>query len=472
MRFRLASVALASLGRIYFKIFLGFWLVMITMLLGSNAVMHFFNIGTDKHLTYQEEDHYHGAGGRLLREVVSDAVNSDYVQVASGLGRMPAWATNHVYMINAEGHDMLGREVPPTVVRFLGHINGKTPFFRKKIDRNHYYGRQLQLADGAMIRAVVITPENTWLGWRLFFHTFWHLFLLDILISGAACYYLARYITRDIQTLKQATQKIAKGDWDVRIAEEFCDRPGELAELGRAFDNMAIKLQKSMLEQKRLIKDVSHELRSPLARLQVALAIAQQRANSEITGELDRIKEAADYLNDVISDILSLPVTEQGGWDLDDVLELSSLVTMIVDSCRDEAALKNVTLELDNRLPEVLVKTRGNTLVGVFDNIIRNAIRYTEAGSPITITLDYTAHKMAQITVSDCGPGVAEEHLEDIFEPFFRTDEARDRKSGGYGLGLAIAKRTVLHHGGTIKARNNPRGGLSVIVTLPEVTDL
>lgn len=472
MRFRLASFALASLGRIYFKIFLGFWLVMITMLVGSNAFMHFFNIGTDKHLTNQEEEHYYGAGGRLLREVVSDAVNNDYVQVAAGMEKMPIWAARHVYLINTEGHDLLGREIPPSIAQFLGHINNQTPFFRKKIDRDHYYGRQLQLADGAMVRAIVTTPENSWLGWRLFFHTFWHLFLLDILISGAACYYLARYITRDIQTLKQATQKIAKGDWDVRIAEEFCDRPGELAELGRAFDNMAIKLQKSMLEQKRLIKDVSHELRSPLARLQVALAIAQQRANSEITGELDRIKEAADYLNDVISDILSLPVTEQGGWDLDDVLELSSLVSMIVDSCHDEAKLKGATLQLINKLPEVLVKTRGNTLVGVFDNIIRNAIRYTEAGSVITITLDYTSNRMAQITVSDCGPGVAEEHLEDIFEPFFRTDEARDRKSGGYGLGLAIAKRTVLHHGGSIKARNNAQRGLSVLVTLPEITDL
>lgn len=471
MRFRLSSFAIASLGRIYFRIFLGFWLVMITMLVGSSAIMHFFNIGTDKHLSSQEE-HYHGPGGRLLREVVSDAVNNSYAQVANGLADMPPWATRHVYLINAEGHDLLDRDIPPAITQFLGRINDSTPFFRKKIGTDNYYGRHLQLADGAILRAVVTIPEHNSLGWRLFFHTFWHLFLLDILISGAACYYLARYITRDIQTLKQATQKIAKGDWDVRIAEEFCGRPGELAELGQAFDNMAIKLQKSMLEQKRLIKDVSHELRSPLARLQVALAIAQQRANSEITGELDRIKEAADYLNDVISDILSLPVTEQGAWELDDVLELSSLVTMIVDACDDEAKSKGVSLHLVNKLPEVLVQTRGNTLVGVFDNIIRNAIRYTEVGSTITVTLDYTQSKMAQITVSDCGPGVAEEHLDDIFEPFFRTDEARDRKSGGYGLGLAIAKRTVLHHGGNIKARNNPQRGLSILVTLPEIEEI
>lgn len=461
-----------SLSRVYFKVFLGFWLVMITMLLGSSAIMHFFSIGPDKHLSNQEKEHYSGPGGRLMREVVSDAVNQDLIQVTIGLKSMPSWATQYVYIIDTKGKDLLEREVPERVSRFLRHINAKAPFFRKKIGNENFYARQFQLTDGTELRLVVAAPENNILGWRLFIHNFWHILLLDILISGTACYYLARYITRDIQTLKNATQQIAEGNWDIHIAEEFCDRPGELAELGRAFDNMAIKLQKSMLEQKRLIKDVSHELRSPLARLQVALAIAQQRANSEITGELDRIKEAADYLNDVISDILSLPVTEQDSWELSDVVELSSLVTTIVDECQHEARHKQVTLDLTNNLPEVLVQTRGNTLVGVFDNIIRNAIRYTVSDSPISITLDYGTDNKPRISVSDCGPGVAEEHLDDIFEPFFRTDEARDRKSGGYGLGLAIAKRTVLHHGGSIKAFNNPTRGLTIVVTLPAAEEI
>ncbi|WP_439133863.1 ATP-binding protein [Pseudomaricurvus sp.] len=461
-----------SLSRVYFKVFLGFWLVMITMLLGSNVIMHFFSIGPDKHLSSQEEEYYSGPGGRLMREVVSDAVNHDLVQVTHGLQSMPEWATQYVYLIDTEGKDLLNREIPDRVFRFLRHIDEQSPFFRKRIGSENFYARQFQLMDGTQLRLIVAAPENNILGWRLFIHNFWHILLLDILISGAACYYLARYITRDIQTLKNATQQIADGNWDIHIAEEFCDRPGELAELGRAFDNMAVKLQKSMLEQKRLIKDVSHELRSPLARLQVALAIAQQRANSEITDELDRIKAAADYLNDVISDILSLPVTEQESWELNDVVELSSLVTTIVNESQDEASLKQVSLNLTNNLPEVLVNTRGNTLVGVFDNIIRNAIRYTESDSTVTIALEYSSQNNPQISVTDCGPGVDDKHLDDIFEPFFRTDEARDRKSGGFGLGLAIAKRTVLHHGGTIKARNNSTRGLTIVVTLPAAEEI
>jgi signal transduction histidine kinase len=459
-----------SMSRIYVKVFLGFWLVTILMLLGSNIIVHFFNLGPDKHLSQQEDDPFDGPGGRLLREVVSDAVNYNYDQVEMGLRSMPPWATRHFYIINDNGEDLLQRNIPQNIKIFLKNITSDIPFFRKKIGDNNLYGRQFRLSDGSILRVVVFTPKDNSLGWRLFFNNFWHILVLNMMISGAACYYLARYITRDIQTLKVATQKIATGDWDVRIGEEFCDRPGELAELGRAFDNMAIKLQKSMLEQKRLIKDVSHELRSPLARLQVALAIAQQRANSEITGELERIKEAADYLNDVISDILSLPVTEQGSWELNDVVEVCSLISTISEDCGDEASLKQVTLNLTDNLDEALIMTRGNTLVSVFDNIIRNAIRYTVEDSPVSIVLDRNSEGCPQITVSDCGPGVEEEHLQDIFEPFFRTDEARDRKSGGYGLGLAIAQRTVLHHGGTIKAKNNLVRGLSITITLPEAT--
>lgn len=461
-----------SMSRIYIKIFLGFWLVTIMMLFGSNIIVHFFNLGPDKHLSQQEEDPFDGPGGRLLREVVSDAINYNYEQVEMGLRSMPPWATRHFYLINTDGEDMLQREIPNHIRDFLGNISHEIPFFRKKVGDNNLYGRQFALSDGSVLRLVVFSPKDNSLGWRLFFNNFWHILVLNMVISGAACFYLARYITKDIRTLKQATKQIAQGDWNVRVAQEFCDRPGELAELGRDFDNMAIKLQKSMLEQKRLIKDVSHELRSPLARLQVALAIAQQRANSEITDELDRIKEAADYLNDVISDILSLPVTEQGSWELNDVVEVCSLITTIVEDCGDEASQKQVTLNLSDNLQEALIMTRGNTLVSVFDNIIRNAVRYTVEESPVSIVLDRNMDGHPQITVSDCGPGVPEDNLEDIFEPFFRTDEARDRKSGGYGLGLAIAQRTVLHHGGSIKAKNNLVRGLSITITLPETADI
>ncbi|MYM62582.1 ATP-binding protein [Pseudomaricurvus sp. HS19] len=460
---------LRAINRLSVKIFVGFWLVTIAMLVGSNLIVHFLDLGPNKHFSGYDRDRAYGAGDRLLREVVSDAVNYDYEQVEAGIRSMPNWVTYNFYLVNPEDKDLLQRPLPPNVNAILHALTEESPFSRQHIGDVNYQGRLFRLSDGTPMRLVVLSPKESYMGWRMFLSSFWHILLLDILISGAACFYLAKYITVDIGILKEATKRIAQGDWNVRVADELHDRPGEIGELGQAFDNMAAKLQQSMLEQKRLIKDVSHELRSPLARLQVALAIAQQRANSEITGELERIKHAADYLNDVISEILALPIAEQGDWELNDVVDLCTLINGIVTYNREEAALKSVTIKLVDHLGESLIASRSSTLAGVFDNIMRNAVRYTHEGTTITVILKRAADGQSQVIVSDGGPGVADEHLQDIFEPFFRTDEARDRKSGGYGLGLAIAKRTVVLHGGRIHAENNSGGGLRVVVSLPEI---
>ncbi|NHN37479.1 HAMP domain-containing protein [Pseudomaricurvus alcaniphilus] len=455
------------ISRTYVKIFLVFWLVTILTLLGSNLIVHFLGLGPDKHISHSESDRQGGAGGRLLREIVSDAVNYDYHTVKEGLQRMPAWASRYFYIIDDNGNDLLDRDIPASVKQFLPQINSSAPSLRSIQGQDSMFGRHFTLSDGAQLRLVVISPHDAFLRWMLYFNNFWHILLLSVIISGAACFYLARFITRDIQKLKEATQQIARGNWDTRVAEEFCNRPGEMAELGRAFDNMVVKLQRTMEEQRRLIKDVSHELRTPLARLQVALAIAQQRANSEITGELDRIKRSADYLNDVISNILSLPLTDQDSWELDDVVEICSLVSVIIEVSESDLKTKNISLIRKDDLKEALIQTRSTTLASVFDNVLRNAIRYTPQNSTINVCMSRTANGYCRITIADRGPGIDPKHLDAIFEPFFRTDEARCRTKGGYGLGLAIAKRTVELHGGTIKAEINRAGGLSVIITLP-----
>jgi signal transduction histidine kinase len=241
--------------------------------------------------------------------------------------------------------------------------------------------------------------------------------------------------------------------------------------LGRDFDHMTARLEKAMQEQKRLIKDVSHELRSPLARLQIALALAQQRSKGVVDKELGRIKQAADYLNDIITDILTLPVQNNEHWELSDVLDLVSLVQTLVDNYDEQAREKSVTIRFECALEEALVATHGNMLVGVFENILRNALLYTPIDSAIHIQLcteENTGNY--QVSITDQGPGVDEESLKDIFEPFFRTDQARARESGGYGLGLAIAQRSVSLHHGSIRAENHPTGGLTLVVSLPAAT--
>ena len=435
---------------------------------GSNIAAHFFGASADRPLDISNENEaLKGPGGRLMKGMVSHLIHYDSKQIASSIQSMPKWSVKHFFIIDGRGQDLLQRPIPKQAQTFSAHINETAPFYRKKIGERSYYGRQFHTTDGKTLKLIVFSPPSSAMLLRLYFTNLAGVLLFMILLSGAACYYLARFVTRDIRTLTEATKQIAQGNWETRVSEEFCNRPGEFADLGRAFDNMVVKLRHTMLEQRRLIKDVSHELRSPLARLQVALAIAQQRANSEITEELERIKQAADYLNDVISDILALPIAGEDDWELDDVVEVCSLVNTIAQAANDEASEKGVEVVVNDHLREALIKTRGNTLVGVFDNVIRNAIRYTRHDSPVTITLDRTPDCCCRIRVSDCGPGVPSADLENIFEPFFRTDEARCRKSGGYGLGLAIAKRTVDLHGGSIRAENNPSRGLAVTIHLP-----
>ena len=304
--------------------------------------------------------------------------------------------------------------------------------------------------------------------WELFLDNIWPLLLVSILVSGSACFFLARYFTQSIRTLQEATQQIAQGDLSVRISHRFAGRKDEIAALGRDFDNMTEHLEQLMQEQKRLIKDVSHELRTPLARLQFAVGLAQKRSNGLVDNELARIKQNADYLNNIITDILNMPVYGQPKFQLDDVMDLVVLLSTLIENYSAEAEEKQVRLHFTCSLDEALVATHGNMLLGVFENILRNALAYTHQNTQIDIDLQTTEDKYL-ISITDQGPGVEAHQLENIFKPFFRTDEARTRETGGYGLGLAIAHRSVLLHEGQITAINHPKGGLSVNISLPKV---
>ncbi|WP_390614869.1 ATP-binding protein [Maricurvus nonylphenolicus] len=461
------------MSRIYLKIFLAFWLVTITMIIGSIMALHWYDLGPDKHLPQESERSYTGPGSRLLREVVSEAINYNYHEVVYGVRRMPPWATRHMFLLNRDGEDVLGREIPPSIKQVADVLTPLSPYYQQKHHKEElpHIGRYFTLQDGHPIRLIIIPPpQGTNLRLQLFLNNLWKAILVCMLISASACFILARHITRDIRHIQDATRQIAKGNMDVSLSEHFHCRHDEMAELGRDIDHMTASLKKAMSEQKRLIKDVSHELRSPLARLQLALAIAQQRSNGDIDDELNRIKEAGEYLNDVISDILSLPMTDQGEWELNDAVELNSLLETITDNCRTEAESKRVQLNLQNCDDEALVMTHGNTLISAFENILRNAIHYTREDTQVEVILQTNKDDSYSVQICDRGPGVDEESLKDIFEPFFRTDSARARSSGGYGLGLAIAQRTVNLHGGKITAHNQPQGGLCVAIELPGAT--
>ena len=386
---------------------------------------------------------------------------------------MPDWSTRFFYVVDRSNQDLLERPLPPGVTVLLPKLTNRHPYDQVQDRNRKLFGRYITLNDGNSVKFITIsTGHDDESGkdvlWELFINNIWPLLLVSILISGTACFILARHFTRGINTLQQATRRIAGGDLAFRVSPHFSGRRDEIAALGNDFDHMTERLQRAMQEQKRLIKDVSHELRSPLARLQVALGLAQQRSNGNVDKELLRIKQAADYLNNIITDILALPVHDNGNWELDDTLDIKALLETLLDNYQAEAAEKQVVLTMTTDQEDALVPTHGNMLVGVFENILRNALHYSSSPGRIHVDLDQTDDKTCyKVDISDTGPGVEEQHLEAIFEPFYRTDEARARESGGYGLGLAIAQRSVALHQGSIAARNLPGGGLCVSIAIP-----
>lgn len=468
--------------RLYLKIFFGFWLVTILMMVGSNLVIHWLDMTPNEYLTQHQPPRHDKPARRLLHRIVGSAINSTRPQVIEGMQHLPRWAQERVYILDLNNNDLLERKLPDGFTLFVPKLTYVRPFGQMLYKERQYYGRVINLADGEPVKIVTVsTPENRHdnIVWQLFINNIWPLLLVSIVISGTACLLLARRLASGISTLKQATQQIAKGDLSVRVGPHFENRVDEIGDLGRDFDHMTERLEKAMLEQKRLIKDVSHELRSPLARLQFALGIAMQRSqDNDINKELERIKDSADYLNDIISDILSMPIHDSGEWELTDAIDLHLLLQTLMDDYQRQAQEKSMSIEYHSDIDEALIATRGNTLLGVFENILRNALHYNQCECAVTIKLQ-TLTDHFRISISDHGPGVDSDALDDIFQPFFRTDEARTRSSGGYGLGLAIAQRTVALHRGRISAYNNaspesslqdlsvPDSGLTIVVELP-----
>ncbi len=295
-----------------------------------------------------------------------------------------------------------------------------------------------------------------------------HPILIAALISAIICLLLARYLTSPIGRLRQATQKLAAGDLSQRVSPSMGKRKDEIVDLANDFDYMAGQLQTLINSHKQLLRDASHELRSPLARLQVALGLARQRGDDKTASELDRIEREAERLNELIGQLLSLARFETNTAEIERTpIELETLLEQIVNDAAYEARAKHRDVKIIHSMP-VTLKGNSMLLSSALENVVRNAIRYTAEATAVEVSLldDHQKPNWIVIKIRDYGPGIPEPMLASIFEPFVRVGEARDRLSGGYGLGLAIAKRAVSLHGGEMSALNEDEG-LSIVIRLP-----
>lgn len=294
--------------------------------------------------------------------------------------------------------------------------------------------------------------------------------LIGLLTSGIVCYFLARYLSAPILRLRMAAQKLASGDLSARAGGIVSSSGDEISQLVRDFDKMAEQIENLINAQSRLLKDISHELRSPLARLTVALELARQRTGPEAQGVLDRINLESNRMNELIGSLMTISRLESGaGSSRKVLLDLEQVIDEVARDAAFEAQSRNCQVEVEI-LDEMPVLGDRALLRSAIENVVRNATRYSPDGSTVKIRAEAARRanvNEAVIRICDAGTGVPEDDLDKIFRPFYRIDDARVRSTGGVGLGLAITEQAVRLHGGTVKASNLPEGGLCVEIRLP-----
>lgn len=326
--------------------------------------------------------------------------------------------------------------------------------------------KRVRLMDGANYVYIIQLkrPPHTSLVTELSNHTVQ--ILTVIFTAGLVCFALARYLSSPIGKLRRATQRFAGGDLQTRVASKIGKRRDEVAKLAEDFDEMAERIENLLMSQKRLTQDISHELRSPLARMNVALELVRTKANAEAKSLLERIETESNRLNEMISRLLMLSKLESGTPDFEKrTVNLSRLVEQIAADADFEARANGKTVKI---LQKDAIKIIGNEnlLRSAIENVLRNAVRYTKDETTVEISLRQNS-KYAVLSVRDYGAGVPDEELKNLFRPFYRVGEARERKTGGIGLGLAIAERAVHAHKGIITAENAAQG-LIVEIKLPD----
>jgi signal transduction histidine kinase len=445
---------------LYWRIFLSFWLALALILVGTVSVVvngeqqrRFSRAWTQRAELYAEATQTFEAGGaNALRDWLK------------GLHRADIAAP--IFITDSSGKDMLGRSIPdylrkppersldPLLHPTLKGVGG--PLVLVGPDGKTYHVILGPLRSGPHLFGELEMPAVSTAT-----------LLIALVVSAVVCFFLARYLVSPVDQLRHATRQIASGDLDVRVSSKLKGRHDELGLLASDLDTMSERVRNLIELKQQLLRDVSHELRSPLARLQLALSLARRQEDSGVERHLARIGCEADRLEELIARTLKLARLERPMQGVESTLvDVAELLTNIVADIGIEADAYGCSVALQTDRP-LRVNGDRELLRSAMENVIRNAVRYAPAGSKVDIEARRADGQRIEVVVQDRGPGVPEKDLELIFEPFYRVDAARNRAVGGDGLGLAIAARAVAIHGGTIHARNLGTGGLAVQLSLP-----
>jgi two-component system sensor histidine kinase CpxA len=455
------------LRSLFLKIFLWFWLAMVASGIAFILVALFFPSQTiivqaKNYFTYKVTH----AGQVAIRVFEEDGPK----ELDKFLARMKVITSFDLYLITSEGIGLQTKKLPNEALALLPQTLASetiqirdlatSPLVAKKIvsDSGRTFVVMLQMPMGIIQYAARMS------------NTFALRILAALLASGIVCLLMARYLTSPVRKLQSAVRRLARGDLHVRVAAELGGRKDEIAILGRDFDSMAAQIESLMKAHERLFREIAHELRSPLTRLNVALEISRKHTDNNAKRFLDRIALETDNLSLLITQLLTLSRLENADLTVQRTpVVLEKLVARIAQDASFEGETRDCAVVFECR-DRCTLNADGNLLRSAIENVVRNALRFTPKGTQVEVTQTLTQGKAgtrAVICVRDFGPGVPPGNLRKLFKPFFRADDVKVRTSESAGLGLAIALRAVHMHNGLIMARNAKDGGLIVEIRLP-----
>lgn len=445
--------------RLFWKLFLTFWLALLLFAIG---VLYAASAYLDATRARYDGPGSRGSGDPTFN-VAQAAASEGYAALQEWARHIDATELVPVLVLDAREKDILERE--PSA-RALGRLAFILKNYKDDAERERRRRPPVVLPDGreywlipdfqsASLSRLISRPRVV--AAQL---------ILATLIGAAVCLALAAYLTAPLRRLREATIAYGSGDFSHRVMPTLGGRRDEIVDLAQSLDTMAERIDALIAAQRGLLRDVSHELRSPLARAQVAVGLARQRSGGVAEVELKRIDSEMERLNELIGRIIDFSRLDAGLSPIrHDALRLEQLISDVVEDARIEADAKQC--QISAMLPEQ-APYRGDAalLASAIENVLRNALRHSPTGSEINLELQHTPGGWC-LVIADQGPGIPEALLTRVFEPFFRVDDHRNPQ-GGIGLGLAIARQAIVAHGGRIELNNHKQGGLQVSIHLPE----
>lgn len=447
-------------NRLFIKLLLGFWLCSSLIIVAVGM------------LPLLQQNHDRAPMPPHLRQVLSE--------VADELKQQPSKLNGHflhhwerrrsmegkpirIYLVNDQGQIINTRRVSRGMRRFMLMADEATTPISHQFRDELIFGPFNFEVEGKNYGLYGRLPDHHPMPWFFFFIE--HKLLtvsLAILLSGLLCGLLAWHLGKPLRSLKQSANALAQGQLSNRVDDATAGRHDEMGELAQAFNSMAAAIETMVNNQQRLISDISHELRTPLTRLQLALALTRKKGQTST--EIKRIGYEAEQLEAMIAELLELSRVKLDIHEHKHKLSLAETLGQVLDDAEFEAEQqqKSLLIDIDDSL---MLMLNPRPLARAVENLLRNAIRYAEREVSIRA---YAEPERVILSIRDDGPGIDNEaDLQAIFEPFYRPQSARERESGGWGLGLAIAKAAIQAHQGQIVANNATPHGLEVIIRLP-----